>query len=187
MQKSESIANLAAALCACQAELSHANKNSRNPHFKSDYADLAEVIATVKAAACKHGLSFSQMPGIDKHGNVTVETLLVHQSGEFISSVSASPAQKSTPQGIGSAITYLRRYSLAAVFGIAQADDDGNAASQPATQQPATWPDDKFKEQLPAIIDAIQSGRRTAADAIAFLQSKGDLTEAQIAQINSIQ
>lgn len=132
MEHSESIAKLAPALVSAVAEVENASKNATNPHFKSKYADLAEIINTVKPVFASHGLAVVQIPGL-RDGHATVETMLVHSSGEWIKGESGSPLQKNDPQGVGSAITYLRRYSLAALAGIAQEDDDGNAASTPRT------------------------------------------------------
>lgn len=136
MEHSESIAKLAPALVAAVAEVENATKNATNPHFKSKYADLAEIINTVKPVFASHGLAVVQLPGLDD-GHATVETMLVHTSGEWIKGVSGSPLQKNDPQGVGSAITYLRRYSLAALAGIAQEDDDGNAASGTSSSREA--------------------------------------------------
>jgi len=127
MQHTESIANLAAALSAAQAEIENASKNAQNPHYKSQYADLAEIINTVRPVLTRHGLAVVQFPGFSD-GVVTVETILTHKSGEWVSGVAGTPAPKQDPQGVGSALTYLRRYSLAALCAIAQEDDDGNAA-----------------------------------------------------------
>jgi hypothetical protein len=133
MNHSESIASLAAALAKAQGEIENAAKNAANPHFKSRYADLAEILNTVRPVLAKHGLAVVQMPGwLD--GRVTVDTMLTHSSGEWIRGTSEAPVQKADPQGVGSATTYLRRYSLAAVCGIAQEDDDGSAASTPRQQ-----------------------------------------------------
>lgn len=127
--KSDSIIKLAEALAAAQSEIENAAKKSNNPHFKSKYADLAEVINTARPVLSKHGLSVTQWPSF-ADGLVSVETLLTHKSGEWIANTASAPADKLTAQGVGSAITYLRRYSLAALACIAQEDDDGNAASQ---------------------------------------------------------
>jgi hypothetical protein len=135
MNATNTITKLAAALVAAQAELENAHKNSTNPHFRSKYADLPEVIDTVKPVLAKYGIAVVQMPGFED-GVVTLETLLIHESGEWLSGVSGAPAQKQDPQGVGSAITYLRRYALAAACNIAQEDDDGNAASKPRSDSP---------------------------------------------------
>jgi hypothetical protein len=127
MNKSESIASLAKALAKAQSEVENANKGSVNPHFKSKYADLAEVINTVRPVFSANGLSFVQMPSFDA-GVVNVETVLMHESGEWVSEIASAPVTKQDAQGVGSAITYLRRYSMAAFAGIAQEDDDANAS-----------------------------------------------------------
>lgn len=129
IQHSDSVAALAAALAKAQGEVENAHKDAKNPHFRSSYATLAEILNTVRPVLAKHGLSVVQMPGFAE-GVVTVDTMLMHASGEWIRSTVGAPAQKADPQGVGSAITYLRRYSLAAVCGIAQEDDDGEAAAQ---------------------------------------------------------
>lgn len=137
MQKSDSIAALAAALAEAQGEMENASKNSTNPHFKSKYADLAEVLNTVRPVLSKHGLSVTQFPSYGE-GLVHVETIIAHKSGEWMSEKCSAPAQKQDPQGVGSAISYLRRYSLAAVCGIAQEDDDANAATKPKAETKPT-------------------------------------------------
>lgn len=138
-QSSESLAGLAKAMVAAQAEIENAVKNATNPHFRNNYADLAEVINTTRPILTKHGLAVIQMPGMDEEGRATVANMILHESGEWITSTAAAPMQKNDPQGVGSALTYLRRYSLAALCNIAQEDDDGEAASrrqqQPQRQQ----------------------------------------------------
>ena len=140
MQKSESIAALAEALAAVQGEVENATKNSQNPHLKNRYADLAEILNTVRPVLSRHGLAVSQHPSYTD-GHVHVETIMLHKSGEWMSSTISTPVQKSDPQGVGSACTYARRYSLAAIVGLSQEDDDGHAASkqpkQPARPAPA--------------------------------------------------
>lgn len=122
------IDQIATALCLAQGEIENAVKNSANPHFRSRYADLAEIINTIRPVFSKHGLAVVQSPSYAE-GLVSVTTLLTHKSGQWIKDVASAPASKLDAQGVGSAITYLRRYSLAAFAGIAQEDDDGNAAS----------------------------------------------------------
>lgn len=119
---------LFAALAAAQGEIENASKNAANPHFRSKYADLAEVLNTVRPVFAKHGLSLIQSPGYD--GSVAhVTTVLAHKSGGYLTSTASCVPAKADAQGIGSATTYLRRYSAAAVAGIAQEDDDGNSAA----------------------------------------------------------
>lgn len=119
---------LFAALASAQAEIENAAKNAANPHFRSKYADLAEVLNTVRPTFAKHGLSIVQSTGFDGQ-MVSVTTLVGHKDGGYLTSVASCVPAKTDAQGIGSATTYLRRYSLAAMAGVAQEDDDGNAAA----------------------------------------------------------
>lgn len=135
MQKSESIAALSKAIALSQLQVENASKSSVNPHFKSKYADLAEILNTVRPIFSANNIAIVQMPSFEQ-GVASVETMLCHESGEFISSVCSAPVGKQDAQGVGSAITYLRRYSLAAMAGIAQEDDDGNHAVQQPRQTP---------------------------------------------------
>lgn len=122
-------AKICAAFVKAQAEIEKAVKEKNNPHFRSKYADLGAVVDAIKPALEKHGLGFFQKFHED-HEGVTVETIIVHESGESLSNgVLSVPATKKDAQGFGSATTYARRYSLQAAFGVAPEDDDGNAAS----------------------------------------------------------
>ena len=137
MLKSESIAALAKAIALSQLHVENALKSSTNPHFKSKYADLAEILNTVRPVFSANCIAIVQTPTFES-GVASVETMLCHESGEFISSVCSSPVSKQDAQCIVSAITYLRRYSLAAMCGIAQEDDDGqHAVQEPQTQRQA--------------------------------------------------
>lgn len=126
---------LFAALAAAQGEIENAAKNAANPHFRSKYADLAEVLNTVRPVFAKHGLSMLQSTGFDG-ALVSVTTLVAHKEGGYLTAVASCVPAKTDAQGVGSATTYLRRYSAAAVAGIAQEDDDGNAASHNGKPQP---------------------------------------------------
>ena len=129
MNKSESIAGLAAALAKAQGAMKGAVKDSANPFFKSKYADLASVVEAIRAAFSANGLSYIQTVEPSDKDEVRVETTLLHASGEWIScGVLALPVSKHDAQGYGSALTYARRYSLSAAVSIAPEEDDGNAA-----------------------------------------------------------
>ena len=128
-------APLFAALAAAQSEVENAIKGNVNPHFKSRYADLAEVLNTVRPTFARHGLSILQSTAFDGI-NVSVTTTLAHAEGGWVSSCASCVPARVDAQGIGAATTYLRRYALAAMAGVAQEDDDGNAASH--QQRPAT-------------------------------------------------
>lgn len=169
--KSESIAALMTALSAAQGELEDAVKSSVNPHFKSRYADLAEILQAVRPALSKHGLAVSQLIGAYniEARTVIVVTLLGHKSGEWLMSEIVMPVAKSDPQGIGSAVTYARRYALAAIAGISQDDDDGNEASRNDRHAPAdsTWRgepiiNDRQGTSGPNILDAIDMATSVA-------------------------
>lgn len=136
MKTSESISKFAVAFCAAQAEIKSALKDSTNPHFKSRYADLESVIEAVKPSLTKHGISFLQPASPSDDGRLHLTTRLLHTSGEWMEDTAVCPLPKADPQGFGSAMTYLRRYSLASFCGVAQTDDDGNGAT-PANDKPS--------------------------------------------------
>lgn len=152
-------------MCAAQQEIEHAHKDSSNPHFKSTFASLPSVIDATVPLLNRHGLSVIQLPGF-VDGCATVETILMHESGEWLSGVSKSPISKNDPQGVGSAITYLRRYSLAALCCIGQDDDDGNTASQKPREVVAGAETTRVAKELKKLLDthkAIPADGRKAA------------------------
>lgn len=143
MLHSETIANLAAALCAAQGEMPAVPKDSTNPHFKSKFASLDGIIERTKPVLAKHGLAIVQgAAGEAAPGTVGVEMMLLHSSGEYLMSNVTMPLAKNDPQGVGSAITYGRRYLVAAMLSLAaDDDDDGNSSShKPAAVQAAAKP-----------------------------------------------
>jgi hypothetical protein len=133
MIQSESIANLTLALSIVQGKMTHAIKDSANPFFKSKYADLESVWDACRSLLADNGLAILQFPGLysELDKSMSLTTIISHKSGEYISQEMSVPVTKADAQGAGSAITYMRRYALAAVVGVVQADDDGNAASSP--------------------------------------------------------
>ena len=137
MKQSESIKELATALCLAQAEMGGAVKDSKNPFFKSAYADLTSVIKVVKEPFANHGLSFIQLP-TSNDSFVGVTTMLMHKSGEWLQSEYMLPMTKRDPQAAGSAITYARRYALQSLAGIPAVDDDGESSMLRTTQTVAT-------------------------------------------------
>lgn len=170
MNKSDTLVELAKALNAAQAEMSGAKKKAANPFFKSKYADLNSVVDAVRIPFAENGLSYSQFP-VFEDGKVGVETILMHSSGEWISSKLLLPMVKQDPQAAGSAITYARRYALQAIAGIPAEDDDGNAAthskpkdyskaiawykSAPQEERDAKWPTLSSDVQA-AIVEAMK-------------------------------
>ena len=126
--QSEQISELAKALCKVQAEVSGAKKGSTNPFFKSKYADLSSIIEASKASLASHGLAVTQWFNESNESTVRVCTTLMHESGQFLTSHLDIPLVKKDPQAMGSAITYGRRYSLAAILNMAQIDDDAESS-----------------------------------------------------------
>ncbi|WP_137743827.1 ERF family protein [Robertmurraya siralis] len=135
MKTSESIAEIAKALGTFQQEVKQPEKSGENPHFKSKYVTLDGTVKAIHDCAPKHGLSYTQMPVSNENG-VGVVTVIFHTSGQFIEfDPFILPLEKKTAQGVGSATTYARRYSLSSAFGIvSDVDDDGNEAEKGAPQ-----------------------------------------------------
>lgn len=129
METSEQINEIATALSKAQAQIEGASKDRTNPAFKSRYADLSSVMDACKIPLTSNGLCVVQVADSIAGDTVTVHTRLLHTSGQWIGGSLTMRPTKSDPQGIGSAITYARRYALAALVGVCPEDDDGNAAS----------------------------------------------------------
>lgn len=141
----------AKAMAALQKEIGAAAKSSTNPHFKSKYADLSEVWETWREVGPKHGFSLMQSTKTLANGTPALVTILLHESGDSIQGEYPLIPTKQDPQGYGSAMTYARRYCLAAMVGIVQDDDDGNAASaKPAPKVDKSAPGQKNDANLTA-------------------------------------
>lgn len=127
MNQSESINELSTALSKAQGQMNHAVKDTTNAFFKSSYADLASVWDAARAPLVTNGLAVIQTLEIvnDKQA---LTTMLTHSSGQWIKSTMFLPVVKPGSQEVGSCITYCRRYSLAAICGVAQSDDDAESA-----------------------------------------------------------
>lgn len=193
MEKSQSIGELAKALAAAQAKILGAKRDSENPFFKSKYADLAAVWDACRGPLSENGLSIIQTPRSQVTEDalvIYVDTLLAHSSGEWVSESLGAVPSKSDPQGIGSCITYLRRYALGAIVGVAPEDDDGNAASGPASGSRSEFkPSQKravaiAKEgptQATAEVEALRTQIKKAMQA---LNDAGDLPEWTVERVN---
>jgi hypothetical protein len=134
MTESVEHASLAAAFVAAQAEMPAVEADAENPHFRSKFVSLGNLVAKARPVLNRHGIGVAQFPSIDEHGKPTLVTVLMHgKSGEQMAYPAPLLLPKADPQGQGSAITYMRRYALAAALGIVdQEDDDGTAAARPA-------------------------------------------------------
>lgn len=144
---------IATALAKAQLAIKGAAKDSENPHFKSRYAPLSSVWDACHEALNAQGIAIVQIPSLLPDGSPVLVTLLAHGSGQWFRSVYRLKPAKDDPQGLGSAVTYARRYALAAMTGVAPKDDDddGEAASGRSSDKRGGWDklrdDDKRDEQ----------------------------------------
>lgn len=139
MKRSDSIGALAKALVSFQASVKQPKKTATNPHFRNSYVPLDNVVDSIHETAPLHGLAYVQETLVDNE-RAGVLTMIVHESGEWMEfdPFLLPIGQKATPQAVGSAITYARRYSLSTAFGLAsETDDDANSASDNAQQNPS--------------------------------------------------
>lgn len=136
MNQSETIKEISKAFVSAQSEMGSASKSATNPHFKSKYATLEEVIDAVRKPLNNNGLYFVQAIGRED-GALVVVTKIIHTSGEWLSaSVPVVTSRPNDPQAMGSGITYAKRYGLQSLCGIPSEDDDGNLASQTDKRPP---------------------------------------------------
>lgn len=157
--KSDEIDAVAKALHAAQGTLRAAAKSATNPHFKSKYAPLSEIWAVAVDAMKENGLSIAQYGIGGDAATLELMTILMHDSGQYIGGALVVPLAKHDPQGVGSAITYARRYAIACMLGIiTEEDDDGNAArADVASEKPqataprAPTPPPAKRESLPSL------------------------------------
>jgi hypothetical protein len=161
MEKSSSLKNIAAALISFHEKVDKIPKDAKNPFFKSTYASLSNILESIKKPLIESGLTVCQFPSGD-HG---LDTIIIHaESGEFLQSDYIMKPAKDDPQGIGSAITYQRRYALAAALGLnIDDDDDGNAASRNG-HATTEVKDDKpwLNEGTPEYLSAIEKLKKGA-------------------------
>ena len=161
---SEQISNIAAALLKAQIDIGGALKKSDNPYYKSKYADLTTVIDSVKEPLNNHGITFLQAVDSDAEGKPYIDTILLHESGQYLSTRTPVFCNKpSDPQAFGIGCTYSKRYALQAILALPTYDDDGEGATTHDEQRkPAAYkapakdkPEDKeaVKAARLAIVD----------------------------------
>lgn len=170
MDTSKASPELFAAISVAQGKIENATKNAQNPHFRSNYADLAEVLNTVRPVFSEEGLSLIQSTEFDGE-LVSVSTVIAHKLGGYITSRASCKPAKTDAQGVGAATTYLRRYSAAAIAGIAQEDDDGQSAAhngKPKARQQAD------KTASPVVTPTSGVWESMSEEAQAFLQDHAD-------------
>lgn len=180
----------AAALAKAQLSIKGALKDSANPHFKSQYADLSSVWDSCHEHLNANGICVVQSTEVFD-GKMYLVTRLIHSSGQWFRSEWPVRPQQDTPQGLGSAVTYARRYSLAAMAGVAPRgdDDDGNAASnvggkkQDAPQR--SWGDLPTQQAQPQPVPAPEGEKpqRAAPSAFASLPENPDRLPADVAKV----
>lgn len=188
---SDDITELAKALISVQKDLSPAVKDGANPFTKSSYATLNSVMESCRAALLKHGIWLTQLPvpaPLELGGGyIALETKLTHaESGQWQSSLTVAPLPKNDPQGMGSALTYCRRYALTAMLGMVTEDDDGEGAkkaperkpkgTRPAEGQPKQPPKGTPAHNGPDLpkIDGVTFQTNTAADGQKFIVALGN-------------
>ena len=163
MDHSESLLAIAPALIKAQSAIEKAEKNSENPHLHSKYANLGSVMEAAITALNTNNIAVLQLPQPGDQGVLLLETVLLHTSGEWVSSMIAMPIAKLDPQSYGAALTYGRRYGLSAAIGVVQEDDDGHSASQtprpvapssPATPSKATGGGNTIRDLFKAMEEA---------------------------------
>ena len=191
MYKSETISKLAVALVKAQSQIEHAKKGSKNPYFKSNYADLTEVIETIKKPLNENGIVFLQIVDSNESGSAVIETTLMHESGEFISGrTPVFCAKPNDPQALGSGITYSKRYGLQAICGLATEDDDGESAMgrNSNTKQKKSNQDLTLRSKVDAVLKASDNAPALKARMLKFVgvdqsQTLDILDDAQLVKI----
>ena len=164
MVKSESIGKLAEALSKAQGEYKSVEKNCVNPFFKSKYADLSSIIDATREALSKNGLSFIQTNRLSEGGKLIIITTLMHISGEWVEGELAMTPVKADPQAGGSCLTYLRRYSLQQMLGVAAEDeDDGHEASEKGEKEKEKKPDTSLPLSPITLIELIEKIKEAKA------------------------
>ena len=180
MKTSESIAAISAALSKAQGQMSPAIKDSTNPHFRSTYADLASVWDACRGPLSANGLSVVQIPEEWDNGRTSIHTMLLHSSGEYICGTLVIPVGKNDAQGVGSAISYGRRYALASMVGITQADDDGNSACD--APKPKAAKVEAVREEF----ESIEAVMKRATDALCHCKTIAHLAAAYTPAVKEV-
>lgn len=165
IEKSENITNLASALLKAQKDIGIAIKDAKNPYFKSSYADLKTVIDAVKEPLNNHGIAFLQMVNTNGGDMPVIETMLLHESGQYLlSNTPVFCAKPNDPQAFGSGVTYSKRYALQAILGLPTADDDAEGAMNRTNGKP--------KQQAAKAPEPSVSTKSTHLSGQSFITSK---------------
>jgi len=169
---------LNAALVAALSELRNLAKDKVNPHFKSRFTSLDAILDATRPVLAKYGLALSQEP-VFEDGMAGVVTRIIHTSGESRESKLILPLRDQSAQGVGSAISYARRYSAAAVLGIASdEDDDGQQASTPS--KAVAKPVIPSKKDVPVVSMAKRELPKSAGDMLFSLMDTNKVSEEEV-------
>ena len=144
------------ALVKAQKAMGAVLKNASNPHLKSKYADLGSVLDACQSALHDNGFAIMQPCGKDEHG-AYVETVLAHESGGHFNSKVYLVIGKQDMQGVGSAITYARRYGLLGMAGLAPEDDDGEATKAPKREAPPPFDPVAAHDRIAKKLEAVKT------------------------------
>ena len=174
MKHSETINEIAKAMSGLQSEIRDAEKDTQGHGYK--YADLYQILSLIRPLLSKHGLAFTQHVS-NADDKVVIETMIMHESGQWIQSELSMPPtpnnRMSAAQSVGSAITYGRRYSLTAIFGITQCTEDDDAANQapPYTSRPKPVPAPRGTSQPTRPVQAAASAPKATPGEVAKLRA----------------
>lgn len=169
------------ALVKAQKAMGAVLKNASNPHLKSKYADLGSVLDACQSALHDNGFAIMQPCGKDQEG-AFVETVLAHESGESFASRVYLVIGKQDMQGVGSAITYARRYGLLGMAGLAPEDDDGEATKAPKREAPPPFDPvaahDRIAKKLEgasSLADLVEAWKSEAGTIKEIIEARADL------------
>ena len=175
--QSDQIGKLAEALSKAQSSMTEAKEDSKNPFFKSNYADLTSIWRACKDSLSTNGLAISQVTGF-MEGQLFLVTTLIHSSGEWMKGYYPLYLSKQDPQAVGSAITYARRYALAAIVGVCKEGEDDDAEKAQDRKAPKELISD---EQLKSIIKAV--GNDAEAKDMILKRNFGKFSEEELKNI----
>jgi hypothetical protein len=185
MERSETIGKLSEALAKAQGEMKPASFDAQNPHFRSRYATLASIMEACRAALSRNQIAVVQGTSVVED-RVIVTTMLIHASGEFISDQLSMNITKDSPQAIGSAITYARRYSLASLVGVVSDEDDDAEAAMPVNDSKNANRSNVQKSVKPAKVTDINERKNQKPEQKQNDNAKPDQTQIRVQKIRAI-
>lgn len=168
MKTSETTSKFWPAFNKAWGEISHAALDSVNPHYGNEYSSLEAVLDAIKSILRNHGLSWVAAPEVRADRSYVLVSQITHDSGEYLQIESPLILAKNDMQGLGSAVSYMRRYATEAMFGMGEKDDDGNKASNLTKELAASFKDLKNHAPQPSSQYVIPFGKykgKTIAEA----------------------